>query len=178
MKCKLWGFCLAAGALLFLSTVHVLNVGAAQNGEANRCADDHAPHQSRERQQAVAEADNSYCFVCHANYKDEILACIHQRVGVGCPRCHGESDKHSSDEDGLTPPDVIYPKDVIDQYCRTCHVPAMHEPLPFGDPAKASCTSCHGKAHVLNVRTRRWDKVTRKLISDDGVRMLTPAKDK
>jgi hypothetical protein len=33
-----------------------------------------------------------------------------------------------------------------------------------------SCTACHGE-HRLAHRTRRWDKVTRELIKDDGVRM-------
>ncbi len=33
------------------------------------------------------------------------------------------------------------------------------------------CTDCHGE-HRLKVRTRRWDKETGKLVSDDGVRMM------
>ena len=43
-------------------------------------------------------------------------------------------------------------------------------------PAKAEerlvCTECHGENHRMEVRTRKWDKKTRKLISDDGVRMM------
>ena len=34
------------------------------------------------------------------------------------------------------------------------------------------CTECHGENHKMAVRTRKWDKKTRKLLSDDGVRMM------
>jgi hypothetical protein len=34
-----------------------------------------------------------------------------------------------------------------------------------------ACTECHGE-HSLKVRTRQWDKLTGKLIADDGVRMV------
>ena len=38
-----------------------------------------------------------------------------------------------------------------------------------------SCTDCHGM-HRMAHRTRRWDKITRKLIKDDGVRMMEERK--
>ncbi len=128
-------------------------------------------------------ADNSYCAVCHANMKSEPLAKKHQAVGVGCATCHGESDKHSSDENNITPPDIMYAKDQIAAACMKCHAAAKltkpkskvaHAPFRAAKPSTAACTSCHG-AHRLPVRTRQWDKVTRKLIQDDGVRMLPEA---
>lgn len=138
------------------------------------------------RAKAPTPADNSYCLVCHANLKNEPLAHKHQRVGVGCRTCHGESDKHSSDENNVTPPDIMYSKARIAGACATCHAPAgllrtdrrLRLPLharslaPSGATPKY-CTDCHG-AHRLPVRTRRWDKDTGKLIKDDGVRMTSP----
>ena len=39
---------------------------------------------------------------------------------------------------------------------------------------KGRCTRCHG-SHGIPVRTRRWDKGTRKLVFDDGVRLTVGA---
>lgn len=139
----------------------------------------------------VEPADNSYCFACHVNFKREVLAETHRKAGVGCAKCHGESDKHSSDENNITPPDTMYAPERINAACSACHTPAklaaagVKRPNPAhralivaaARGAKAAmrpsptCTTCHG-SHRLPVRTRRWDKTTRKLISDDGVRML------
>jgi hypothetical protein len=130
---------------------------------------------------AIEPADNSYCFTCHINFQEEKLASQHQQAGVGCSSCHGPSDKHSSDEDGLTAPDIIFSKELIAATCAQCHKNGVlqkdnaHVPMLAGkavEPFKY-CTSCHGQ-HAMAHRTRRWDKNTRKLISDDGVRMLTP----
>jgi len=123
-------------------------------------------------------ADNFYCFVCHMNYDGEELALNHEVAGVGCATCHGVCDRHSADEDGITPPDKMFARDEINAYCMTCHAEAdikdssSHKPL-FDKTAedKHVCTDCHGK-HRLTVRTRRWDKKTGELVSDDGVRMM------
>ena len=52
-------------------------------------------------------ADNSRCHVCHINYSDEALAVTHARANISCEQCHGASDAHCSDEDNITPPDII-----------------------------------------------------------------------
>jgi hypothetical protein len=126
---------------------------------------------------AATRADNSYCLVCHANYQKEQLAARHAKAGAGCMKCHGSSDAHSSDEDGLTPPDILYPKETINPSCMTCHPESRiaakrshKEVLAAG--SRQVCTDCHGD-HRLKVRTRRWDKRTGRLIADDGVRMMT-----
>lgn len=126
-------------------------------------------------------ADNSYCLVCHANYEEEKLTRTHAKAGVGCEKCHGKSSKHSSDEDSLIPPEVLFPREKIKPFCLTCHDPKEmlkeaeedhKEILSANPPATAkTCTQCHGK-HQLKVRTRVWDKTTGKLIRDDGVRMM------
>jgi hypothetical protein len=129
----------------------------------------------------VEPADNSYCLVCHMNYETEKLTRSHQIAGVGCAKCHGESEKHSGDEDGLTPPDVMFTHSDVDGFCMTCHPKekiAKNENHKDIFSAKAPvdehlvCAECHGENHRMAVRTRTWDKKTRKLISDDGVRMM------
>jgi hypothetical protein len=132
------------------------------------------------RPPAVDPADNSYCLVCHLNYEEEKLTKLHQPQGVGCEKCHGPSVKHSGDEDGLTPPDKLFAKEEILGFCMTCHPQEKlkkeenHQDLfaPEGG-SKDTCTDCHGKQHRMKVRTRVWDKKTRKLLSDDGVRMMS-----
>jgi len=124
-------------------------------------------------------ADNSYCYVCHANYEHEEFVTDHQRVGVGCETCHGISEKHSGDEDGLTPPDIMFPRDRIFAGCMTCHkeqdfpLDRDHEAFfKAGMQTSKTCADCHAEKHRLKVRTRIWDKATGKLLSDDGVRMM------
>jgi len=111
-------------------------------------------------------ADNSRCHVCHINFSREWLSVTHAKNDVGCEDCHGSSDKHCSDEDNITPPDKMFAKEAINSFCKGCH--------PDGKLAggKKYCVDCHGK-HVMEHRTRRWDKKTGKLLEDDQVRMLT-----
>ena len=124
---------------------------------------------------AAGPADNSFCYVCHLNFKKETLAQSHRPSGLGCASCHGYSDKHSSDEDGVTPPEVMYAQGKVNPSCVKCHngygtFAAAAEQAMWKASAKQYCTDCHGE-HRLAVRTRRWDKVTGKLVYDDGVRM-------
>ena len=131
------------------------------------------------REQAATEpADNSYCYVCHANYQDEDLTRFHQPVGVGCELCHGMSDEHSADEDGLTPPEIMWPKAWINVTCMECHPHKElereheHEEFLARPQPDQVCTDCHGEHHRLSVRTRVWDRKTGKLTACDGVRMM------
>lgn len=139
-----------------------------------------SPAAARPATVAVEPADNFYCLTCHMNFQREELAANHQKNGVGCDRCHGPSDKHSSDENGIIPPDIMFPKERVNPSCIACHVKDKlikvkgHDIYFVPETAqKHTCTECHGK-HMMAVRTRRWDKVTGKLISDDGVRMVHP----
>jgi len=122
-------------------------------------------------------ADNSRCYVCHINYEDEALTFVHARADIGCEQCHGASDAHCSDEDNVTPPDVMYPAAKIRVFCMGCHTKddidiAVHKSIwADTDTPQGACTACHGE-HRLSHRTRKWDKVTGKLIEDDKVRML------
>jgi len=126
---------------------------------------------------------NSFCITCHYGFDEEKLALDHQLAGIGCERCHGESQRHRSDESNITPPEIMYPKAKINPTCMMCHPRheikdvKEHAALLAGaqttfDEAKESgaggqnkyCTDCHGKQHRINVRTVRWDKATGKLL--------------
>jgi len=124
-----------------------------------------------------APADNSFCFVCHLNYKKDELARRHAKGGIGCTYCHGESDEHSSDEDGLTAPELMFAPREINPSCMRCHKrekiakeEAHESVLAEAAGKKKLCTDCHGK-HRLKARTRRWDKATGKVVAAAGVRM-------
>jgi len=120
-------------------------------------------------------ADNFYCHVCHLNYKSEELAVRHAAAGVGCMKCHGDSLDHSGDEDNVTPPDIMYLHDTINEACMECHPGnglARKEIHQEGKQAGKVCTDCHG-SHRLAHRTRRWNKATGDLIESDGVPVPT-----
>lgn len=170
MTHRLWAFMAALGALLLVCAVSLARVCFPEGcGSRQETVSPGVVRLSAPR--VAAAADNSYCLVCHVNYKEEELACIHQQADVGCMHCHGSSNAHSADENNITPPDMMYAREAADGLCATCHAPCAHEPLLVEAAARDYCSDCHAKGHRLNVRTRRWDKVTGKLIADDGVRM-------
>jgi hypothetical protein len=125
---------------------------------------------------------NQFCSACHYGFGDEDLALTHEKAGVGCERCHGESERHRSDEKNITPPEIMYPKAKINPTCMMCHPRheiqhvASHKTLLEGvktvfDSVSDSdnqiyCTDCHAKDHRINVRTIRWNKQTGELIKD------------
>ena len=138
-------------------------------------------------------ANNTRCFVCHANYEDELLSVTHATNNIGCVRCHGESSPHSTDEDGLTAPDRMFRKGIIRFNCLSCHdwvklvasdqqrtgradlkeKPDHQAVLDGTAREKPFCTDCHGE-HRMFFRTRAWDKRSGALLSKDGTpRMLT-----
>ncbi|MFQ6035858.1 MAG: multiheme c-type cytochrome [Sedimentisphaerales bacterium] len=126
---------------------------------------------------------NPFCLVCHADFEGEQLALNHKLAGIGCERCHGESERHRSDEANVTPPEIMYPQAKINPTCMMCHPRhdiqhvKDHEPLLAGaktifdeEPEataageKKYCTDCHGTKHRMKVRTVRWNKATGELI--------------
>ncbi|MHC4537722.1 MAG: cytochrome c3 family protein, partial [Planctomycetota bacterium] len=116
-------------------------------------------------------ADNSRCHVCHINYDEEELALNHELGGVSCEKCHGSSDAHCSDENNITPPDIMYSKASVNPSCMKCHSKeeiieeGHHKPLFSGAVTQMKyCTDCHGREHRIPVRTVRWDKTTGKLL--------------
>ena len=91
----------------------------------------------------TAGADNSRCFVCHANYLDETIA----------------DESWASGGNG-TAPDIMYPMDKIVPACMECHPKDSidtpeHEPVFVQSMEKKVCTDCHGN-HRLPVRRCKW----------------------
>jgi DNA-directed RNA polymerase subunit RPC12/RpoP len=115
--------------------------------------------------------DNLRCFACHANYEDEPLVQFHAAGGVGCERCHGESKVHTNDEDNVTAPEIMYPREKINAACLQCHPDFKLTK----DPGPAVCTDCHFK-HRLARRDRVWDKNTGKLLSQPPANRMTGTK--
>jgi hypothetical protein len=125
---------------------------------------------------------NVFCSACHYGFSDEKLAHTHEQAGIGCERCHGESERHRSDEDNITPPEIMYPRARINPTCMMCHPRheirhvADHKALLAGaktvfDSAddggnQIYCTDCHAKHHRINVRTIRWNKDTGELLKE------------
>lgn len=126
------------------------------------------------KQEQSHSAINNACFVCHGNYREEELATTHAKNKVGCMECHGESLDHRNDENNTTPPDVMYPWEEINNYCRKCHkqhdAPAREVVARWKqrcpqktDPEKIVCTDCHGD-HRLKRRSVQWNKKTGELL--------------
>jgi len=131
---------------------------------------------------------NQFCAACHYGFDDEKFAFTHMAAGIGCERCHGESARHRSDEDNVTPPELMYPRERINPTCMMCH--PRHDIIhvnrhksflegaetifdPEIDDASARtagpkkvCTDCHARKHRISVRTTRWDKCTGEIIKD------------
>lgn len=168
--------------MLVLTAVAVMMVACEQEAEEEPLLLDEVPLLLEEapllleNEPAGPVADNSRCHVCHINYEDEPLAVTHARANISCEHCHGASDAHCSDEDNITPPDIMYPAAKIGAFCMGCHtkedigIEVHKEVLSKIDSKEGICTNCHGE-HRLGYRTRKWDKTTGKLIQDDKVRM-------
>ena len=135
-----------------------------------------------DKQASQSVVANPFCFACHADFEGEEFALAHELAGIGCERCHGESERHRSDEANITPPEIMYPKTKINPTCMMCHPRYEiqhvkdHEPLLagaktiFDEEAESSatndgkyCTDCHGIKHRMKVRTILWNKATGEL---------------
>jgi len=131
---------------------------------------------------------NPFCLACHADLEEEELVVEHLIAGIGCERCHGESERHRSDEENATPPEIMYPRAKINPTCMMCHPRENiehvndHKPLLAGaktifdpeidDSASGSadpeicCADCHTEKHRMKVRTVRWDKATGEILEE------------
>jgi len=135
----------------------------------------HKPKTPPPRPTEYEEAENSFCYVCHINFDGEALAAVHKKANVGCADCHGDSDQHSADEDCITPPDIMYKKSDVNNFCiTTCHskekLQKQRSHRPFFAPTDTQpnyCTNCHGTHNITN-RQRKWDKQTGRLTFRDG----------
>jgi len=122
--------------------------------------------------------DNYWCYVCHMNYQVEPLAARHAKAGVGCSRCHAKSEAHTADEDGVIPPQKMFPREEVNSSCLPCHKEysesneiCLYQYDGFGalEVGPSQCTDCHGRHRLAN-RVRRWDKTSGKLLWRDGTK--------
>ena len=103
--------------------------------------------------------DNEPCLVCHLNFKHETITESHQKAGMTCASCHGDSEAHRADEMNITRPDVLWGRAEIVPFCRQCHkehkdpakLEAFHKEWdgkrrPNGRcvTEESVCTDCHG----------------------------------
>lgn len=124
---------------------------------------------------APSVAENAACYVCHSNYQEEELVTLHAAGDTGCIDCHGKSYKHRNDENNTTPPDVMFPREKIEDACGKCHethnapaarvIARLRERMPrLTEVEQATCTDCHGH-HRLARRTVRWNRTTGELLA-------------
>jgi len=199
VRTVLWPALLSAASALSLLSGESANPSGQAPGAApslrERAAGDLPPPvgQGQPALPAGPVADNSRCFVCHANYEDEALSVTHAKANVGCIRCHGQSSPHSTDEDGLTAPDRMFRKEVLRLNCLTCHdwvkllasdktkvartdlkeKPDHQAVLEGRVRDKRFCTDCHGE-HRMYYRNRVWDKRSGALVAKDGTPRMLP----
>lgn len=126
---------------------------------------------------------NPFCYACHADFEGDTLVERHEKAGIGCERCHGESERHRSDEANITPPEIMFPRARIIPTCMMCHPRdtikhvQSHKVILDGaatvfDEEKSEapltvCTDCHAKNHKMNVRITRWNKATGELLKEE-----------
>jgi hypothetical protein len=108
--------------------------------------------------------DNSSCLVCHIDFQDELISAAHQKAGITCMACHGDSLTHSGDEFNITRPDVIWGRAEIGGFCKQCHV--KHKMPKAVEKFRAEwlskrrpngrmilpdsvCTDCHGEHAIV-----------------------------
>jgi len=174
---------LIVSSLLVLEASCSLDKRAMDNSGQKYNEEDPIGHNVAEEQsEDKGFVANVFCSACHYGFSDEQLASTHEKAGIGCERCHGESERHRSDEDNITPPEIMYPKVKINPTCMMCHPRheishvGPHKTLLAGaktalDSAdkiddQIYCTDCHAKLHRINVRTIRWNKQTGELIKE------------
>ena len=125
---------------------------------------------------------NPFCYACHADFQGETLEARHAKAGIGCERCHGESERHRSDEANITPPELMYPRTRVNPTCMICHPRDTIKQVDSHDVILADaktifdekdpegpekvCTDCHAPKHKMGVRTVRWNKATGEILQD------------
>ncbi|MHC4214905.1 MAG: family 16 glycoside hydrolase [Planctomycetota bacterium] len=107
---------------------------------------------------------NSLCYVCHIDLQTEVIASVHQKKGMGCDNCHGETTNHMHDEMLMTKPDVLIGRTEVKELCGKCHkshkkpasVAAFQKKWegrrrPNGRVInnESICTDCHGTHNII-----------------------------
>ncbi len=142
---------------LGVAAVALLGLVSCESTDGKAAADPAPTETTEQAESGPAMSGNAGCLVCHMTFLREPLSVRHLEEGITCARCHGPSIAHANDEDiGATPPDVIFKKDKVNPFCRTCHkVPERHpEKVVEGKVVRkraepgSLCTDCHGKHRI------------------------------
>lgn len=180
-----------SGLLLFLVASCSIFEGKPDAAVEQHAEKEHVEREHAEREHGKEHAEesakvesfvaNPFCLACHSNFEEEELVTIHEKAGVGCERCHGESERHRSDEANITAPELMYTRSKIIPTCMMCHprhtikhvrphniIFASTRTTLDGEPAEPFkvCTDCHAKKHRMNVRTVRWNKATGEVLDE------------
>lgn len=123
-----------------------------------------APTRGRRTSASVPTDSNDPCYMCHMLFTDEEISVAHLKAGFPCSHCHGKSLAHMADETFSTAPDVVYSKDEVNSFCRTCH--PLHPNVPPENlvqvwlarnselfetgyaEKEVVCTDCHGSHRI------------------------------
>jgi hypothetical protein len=113
---------------------------------------------------SAATTENPECLVCHMDFEHELIAARHAKEGLGCGFCHGPSVAHGGDEMNITPPDRLFGRAEITEFCQDCHPTHkqskrydafvrkwLDKRRPNGRMVldDSVCTDCHGKHAIL-----------------------------
>ncbi len=69
---------------------------------------------------AVQDMENP-CFFCHADLFFEVQDGAHEKNGIDCFACHGESKEHAIAEDNRIKPEKIFNRSDAAEFCGDCH---------------------------------------------------------
>jgi hypothetical protein len=176
------GLLIASGSLLVLAASCSFDKPGDTAGADDKTAEPTPVVEQAKSKPNPGFVANQFCYACHANFQGETLEAGHAKAGIGCERCHGESDRHRSDEANITPPELMYPRAKINPTCMMCHprdsikdvdshkvilagaATVLDEEKP--DAPLTVCTDCHAKNHKMNVRITRWDKATGEILKE------------
>ena len=103
----------------------------------------------------------SPCFFCHADLFFEIKDGAHEKNGIDCFACHGESKEHAMAEDNRIKPDKIFNRSDAAEFCGNCHDKELKD-YSLSTHAKGinkiknvpTCMDCH-KEHQFEKKIDR-----------------------
>jgi DmsE family decaheme c-type cytochrome len=115
------------------------------------CLDCHSPHNAKEPEHLLAQAQPSLCYGCHTAAKADFGKPYHHRVDEGLIRC---SDCHNVH--GTTTLRQVRAMPSGDAVCAKCHAdkagPFVYEHVPVKTEGCSSCHTPHGSTNPRFLR--------------------------
>jgi len=143
--------------ILFLFFLSCETVREAASPRETQRKDEQPAETVRAPAKSSSRPSNEACYVCHLDFEGEKIVETHLAEGITCADCHGASEKHIADEAHQTPPEVVFKRSAINDFCEECH--SERENCPFKDTApkrskafgirrRKVCTDCHGNHKI------------------------------